>query len=61
MEKDKPKNKPNVVEKYDRHNKEPEEGKAPNNPATNNNVPFDEGQLETEKEAPRQYNENKDK
>ena len=44
--------KPNEVEKFDKSHRKLKEGEAPNNPATNNNIPFDEGQFETENELP---------
>lgn len=38
-----------VIEKYDRSDEPSNEGKINKNPATTNNVPFDEGQLEEPK------------
>lgn len=43
-----------AVEKYDKTGKKIEIGESPINPATNNNEPFDEGQLETENQLPQQ-------
>lgn len=57
MEKD-DKNKQNAVDQHDKTNRDIKIGEAPNNPATNNNVPFDEGQFETENETPKVDNSN---
>ena len=52
MKKDKNSDKPNAVDKYDKSHKQLNDGEAPNNPATNKNIPFEEGQWETENELP---------
>ena len=60
MEKD-DKNKPSAIDQHDKTNKDIKIGEAPNNPATNNNIPFEEGQFEIEKELPNTENGKEDK